>query len=119
MTTILAWMPRYRPFIMGGDVHQGIKMELDIVDTLEIGRGYRAHVVKAPNGASFYIEADCGAVLGNDLMMILSDVKEGGEDVMRQQIDAGKVQRDRAEKTTNAPEFWSYIKGSGATRRAI
>lgn len=119
ITKVLAWIPRYRPFIMGGDVHAGIKAELQVVDTLDVGQGHKVHVVKAPNGVSFYVETECGAMMGNDLMMILEDVKQGDPEVMKGQIEQGRKDRDRAELSHDLVYFWSYMKGSGASRKAI
>lgn len=116
--TVLAWIPRYRPFIMGGDVHQPAKAELVVEEMIDLGRGFFAAKVKAPNGKDFYVETVCGAFLGDDLNMILEDVKQGNVAVMWDQINRGTIQRDKAELINSDP-FWSYVKGSGMTRRVI
>lgn len=116
--TVVAWIPRYMPFIMGGDVHKPACAELEVAEETPVGRSYTVFRVVAPNGTDFYVEALSGAILGSDLQMIKDDIEQGDQEYMERQIATSIQQRNKAQQLE--PElFWSYVKGSGAKRKVI
>ncbi len=99
----------YFPFIMGGDVWQPMKTEVDCKGPYDVGRGYGVYVITAPNGRKFIAEMETGAFVGPSLQKVRSDVKRGDSKLMTEQIVEAKSMLQRA-MTVTAEEFWRKLK---------
>ena len=106
---ITVWTEAYSPWIMGGDVHAPISTKLEVGEPVDLGKGFRAYVVDAPNGDTYIAESETGAFVGNDLGQVKQDVEEAAPAVMRQQIAEAKQRAKKARPLT--PErFWGMFR---------
>ena len=58
---------RYRPFTMGGSVHQLIKCDVPVVGPHDLGKGYLGYLATATDGRSYVVEATGGGIIGTSL----------------------------------------------------
>ena len=101
----------YNPFIMGGDVHQFIKTEVPVGEPQDLGKGYSAYLVTAPNGTAYIVEARTGALLGTDLSQVLEDVAQADTAIMEDQLSKSKLDFEKA-RLIQPAEFWRKLKAN-------
>ncbi len=53
-----------RPFVMGGKVHYFLGTDVEASEPFDVGRGVSCRLVVAPNGDTFCVEAETGAIVG-------------------------------------------------------
>jgi hypothetical protein len=100
----------YFPFVMGGRTWQEICIEVENADgPHDIGKGYQAYVITAPNGKTFVAEATSGAFVGPDLKTVRDDIKLGEQETMDKQV-AQAVEQSKLAKTLTPEEFWRMLK---------
>jgi hypothetical protein len=102
------WTEAYRPFRMGGDVRQPVATEIEVGETISAGFGISLYEITSPHGTTHIIESKSGALVGTNLRQVMTDVRNGGEDVMREQIKRAKKRRGEAELLPSE-EFWRLI----------
>ena len=103
------WGTSYRPFALGGDVHQPVKCDVPVEGPYELGLGYEGFLVNTTDDRTFVVEAASGGIVGETLEQVREDIAQGDPEMMKQQIKDGLEQRDRARKIE--PEtFWSDFK---------
>ena len=111
MTTITIWTQAYRPFMMGGNVHAGIKTQVEAEGPFDLGKGYQGYLLTAPWGETFVAEAQSGGLIGPDLETVRADVKEADPEVMKGQIEWALKELKGC--TAEAPaKFWAMIRKS-------
>lgn len=99
----------YQPFRMGGPY---IPIAIDVEPTrgpIDIGCGYKAYVVMAPNGTTFVAEAITGAFVGPNIRQVRRDIKTGDPAMMKQQIKEAKERMKHAE-TVSQDKFWAMLR---------
>ena len=104
------WTLEYVPFVMGGSVWQPIYCDIEIQGTYDLGKGYKGHLVVAPNGKTFVAESETGAFVGPTIDAVRKDIKKATKKVMKQQIEDAKVQVKNA-KEVKPEEFWRKLSG--------
>lgn len=108
-TQVRAWVRRYHPFTMGGDVWRPMGCWLDCDGPVDAGRGFKVCVVEAPDGSKIICEAVSGGIVGRSLKGVKKDIATGDFKVMKAQVEAAKkvVVSDIVEPE----EFWRvYLK---------
>lgn len=106
---LVVWTKAYRPFLMGGDVHQPVGIEVTVYNPVSLGRGYKGHLITAPNGRTFVAEATTGAFVGPTFEAVKQDIKTGDPKLMKQQMKDAAAMRVKVDVITPA-EFWSMLK---------
>ena len=106
---LTVWTKAYRPFIMGGDVNGPISTEVEVGDAVELGHGFKAHVVVSPTGETYVAEATTGAFVGGDIKQVKADVASADPEVMREQIEKAAIQAKKADCLSNE-DFWSLFR---------
>lgn len=101
----------YNPFILGGDVHQFIKTDVPVGEPQDLGKGYSAYLVTAPNGTAYVVEATTGALLGTDLSQVLEDVVQGDPAIIENQLSKSKLDFEKA-RLIQPDEFWRKLKAN-------
>ena len=101
----------YNPFILGGDVHQFIKTDVPVGEPQDLGKGYSAYLVTAPNGTVYVVEATTGALLGTNLSQVLEDVAQGAPAMMEDQLSKSKLDFEKA-RLIQPDEFWRKLKAN-------
>ena len=99
----------YCPFVMGGEVWQPMATEVEADGPHDIGKGFEAYVVTAPNGKTFVAEKESGAFIGPDLKTVSGDIKIGELKSMKKQVEDAKLQMAKAKTVTNE-YFWKKLK---------
>lgn len=103
------WTLRYTPFVMGGEVWQPVCTEVTASGPFDIGDGYEAYLVIAPNGRTFVAESTSGALVGPDIKTVWEDIKLGDKKIMKKQVEDAIKNRDKAEEL-EPDEFWKLLK---------
>lgn len=75
-TTVRVWTRCYRPFMTGGNVHRSIAAEVPIASVVDLGKGFSGYEIHDMTGASRYVCAVSGGLLGDDLAAIRKDIAE-------------------------------------------
>ena len=109
--TMEIYTATYNPFILGGDVHQFIKTNVPVGEPKDLGKGYSAYLVTAPNGAVYVVEATTGALLGTDISQVLEDVAQEDPAIMENQLSKSKLDFDKA-KLIQPDEFWKKLQAN-------
>ena len=105
------WTLQYRPFIMGGDVHQPVKCDVEVDGPHDLGGGYQGYIATAPDGRTFVAEATSGAIVGPTLDEVRRDISQADPAVMAKQVAQGLS--DRATAPILAPdEFWKSFRST-------
>lgn len=99
----------YRPFILGGDVHQPMAAEIAASGPYALGKGFSGYLIKSPKGKTFIAEATTGALVGPTLEEVRADIKAGKKSVMTKQVEQARELAARA-RTVSANEFWERLK---------
>lgn len=112
--SLVVWTKAYRPFILGGRCNGEIATKIEdgqYTGPYESNHGIKLYIVPNPLNPSktHIVEGECGAFVGTDINEVLNDINSADVDVMKQQIEQGKKQRDRADHITNE-KFWSLFK---------
>lgn len=109
------WTRAYSPFIMGGDVHQPICADLEVLGpvTLEKKIKGRTNTVTfyqtmSPKKKVYYIEKRTGGLMGSSLLQIQKDFDSADPAVLREQLvkmeEYGKTARP-----VSSGEFWERV----------
>jgi len=109
MKQIKVFTLEYVPFVMGGNVWQPMATTVKADGPHDIGNGYKAYVVTAPNGKTFIAESTSGAFVGPDLETVKTDIQLGDPDIMKKQVKNAVVQSKQA-REVDQDEFWRKLK---------
>lgn len=105
------WTVGYNPWVMGGDVHAPSGFETEVDKPVDIGKGFKAYVVKSPNKkVTLIAEATTGAIVGNSLRTVRKDVGEGDVEMMKAQVK-GAAEMVKKVVLHDAAYFWNHYKG--------
>jgi hypothetical protein len=75
----------------------------------DLGCEFEGYVITAPDGVTYIAEASSGAFVGPNLDTVRADITEGGIDLMLQQVN--KARRDREIAVDLTPEdFWRRMR---------
>lgn len=108
-TTIFVWTIAHRPWIMGGRVNGPVKVKLDVVGDIDLGKGARVGLTMSPAGTPWYVELVSGGLMGKELEVIRADVAEADPDVISKQLEDGKEQCRTAD-VVSSDEFWGLLR---------
>jgi hypothetical protein len=103
------WTWYYNPWKMGGSCNQPMLAEVECLGPYDLGKGYEGYYTVSPNGRTFVMEAETGAIVGYTLEEVRSDISSGDEQEMRDQIGLAKVAVIHAEHVT-IDEFWKRMR---------
>ncbi len=104
------WTEAYRPFIMGGDVRAPVITNVNVEGPFVLPKGVKVFVATAPNGKTFVVEAESGAMIGPNLEQVYSDIDACPDTaIMCRQIARAKKRQLRAVPVEPA-EFWKLLK---------
>lgn len=104
------WTEAYRPFIMGGDANAPVCCDLEPASPLlDLGKGYQGVLVVSPVGKTFIAETITGGIVGKYIDEVRADVESADEEVMKTQIQAGKLRSEVAVPVTQQ-EFWRLLR---------
>ena len=95
----------YQPFIFGGKVEYNIKTTVEGDGPHDIGKGYKAYVIKTPKGKTRIAEATSGALIGPSLKAVIKDVAAGSAAIMKKQVGTA-VKAAKKAKVLEPDEFW-------------
>jgi hypothetical protein len=95
---------------MGGDVRRPISCDVPVSGPFDLGKGYQGYLGVAPNGRTFVVESETGAIVGNTLENVIDDISQGDPDVMRRQIEKARETVKRAQEMSQ-DDFWRMLKG--------
>lgn len=113
MTRIFAeaWTLAYFPFTMGGNVWRPMRTKVEVTGPYDLGKGFEGYLCLGPNGATKVIEKECGAVVGDSLEEVKSDIAACDDvELMRSQCrDATSKLRDVVD--VDHDEWWNRILG--------
>lgn len=101
----------YNPFILGGDVNQFIKTDVPVGEPQNLGKGYSAYLVTAPNGTAYIAEATTGALLGTDFGQVMEDIAQGNPTTMDDQLSKSKLDVEKA-RLIQPDGFWRKLKAN-------
>ena len=73
---MVVWKYQYRPFTLGGNVHQPIKCGLDVTGPFDV-EGYEVYVTISPSGETFIVDAISGGIIGDSIEQVRTDVLAG------------------------------------------
>jgi hypothetical protein len=93
---------------MGGDVHAAIATEVEVGRAQTLGKGFVGHVVTAPNGRTFIVESETGAIVGWSLEQVRSDIEKAEYRAMQLQITEAK-EKVRTATYVSEQEFWKRM----------
>lgn len=101
------------PFQMGGYPQFPLVTEITegIEGPFEIGKGFTAFVITAPNGRTFVAEATSGAIVGDTLTMVRNDMQDAHQP--QEQVNAAMRWReanDHCKQEVDAEEFWKRMR---------
>lgn len=123
LTTITAWVPCYFPFTMGGHVWRpgGAKLECD--RPVQFGE-FVVCVVHGPDGMTAVCELSTGAIVGETLQAVETDIEEayarGDVRMMRDQIEQARTYMDeRGFTDLGADEFWRRLRLARERKGAV
>jgi hypothetical protein len=106
---MIVYTQRYRPFVFGPPV-DFIKCNVEVhLGSFDVGSGYRAYIVVAPNGKVFIAEAETGAFIGPSIEQVKEDIKIGDPEEMKKQIETARKQLKQAVRL-EPEEFWKWLK---------
>ena len=105
------WTLQYRPFTMGGNVHQPVKCDVEVDGPHDLGGGYQGYIATAPDGRALVAEATSGAIVGPTLEAVRSDVADADPAVMADQVAKAIAQRASAAVLT-PDEFWKSFRST-------
>jgi hypothetical protein len=109
MKKIKIWTKDYRPFILGGNVHQPMATEAEASGPFALGKGYEGYVVLSPLGESFVAESKTGALVGPTLNEVRADIKKAKKSVMKKQIIEAQ-ESVKAARIVDPAEFWKRLR---------
>jgi len=82
---MIIWTYVGAPFAFG-ETSRPIGCEVDVGARRSLGGGYYGYAVSTPKGGTVICEETSGAIIGNSLEAVRSDIKTGDPDVMKQQV---------------------------------
>jgi len=98
----------YRPFVMGGKVNYHIATEVSVTDAVDLGKGAVVRLALAPDGQIHVVEAETGAIIGQDLTEVERDVAEADAADITAQLVQARRDAETAE-TAPAEQFWARL----------
>lgn len=104
---VKVWTMSYNPMAFG-DLHRPIATELLLNPPVDIGRGYRAYIVRSPSGKTFIADAISGAFVGTDLEQVRKDVATGDPALMKMQVEEASKECSQAQLVSNQA-FWEQF----------
>jgi hypothetical protein len=111
---MIVWTEGYSPFILGGECHHPVGVEVEPGEKHDIGGGYYGYVITNPiNGDTFVAESTTGAFVGPDLPAVRDDIQscidQGCPEVMEQQV-ADAAERRKKVRVEKSDRFWARFK---------
>lgn len=106
---IRVWTQAYRPFIMGGDVHQPVCTELDCTAAIEVAKGVYVHGVISPRGKAYFVESQSGGIVGDDFDTVKEDANSAPIEEILQQLQE-QTKRGQKACPITPEEFWRLMK---------
>ena len=105
---LIVWTYVTNHFIMGGKKNRPTGTEVDITDAekINLGKGYYGYEIKTPKGDVIVIEANTGAIIGNDIKTVKQDIDEADESVMASQIEKANIEMQKVQVMDNF-RFWN------------
>lgn len=105
----LIWTQAYNPFIMGGDVNAPMGCRIEVGEAVDAGKGFKVHVVRAPRGRTYVIEATTGGIIGNDLGAVQKDILEcEDQNFMRRQVHNARAEMAKVFEV-KPKKFWRIL----------
>jgi len=107
---MIVWTRAYRPFMMGGDVHAPIGIDLNPGERQDLGKGFYGYVIVSPVTSKIHIaEEQSGAFIGSSLKQVRNDI-ESCEDIefMKQQVKDAIKTREKVD-ILNKDKFWELV----------
>lgn len=98
-----------RPFVMGGKVHYFLGTDVEASEPFDVGRGVSCRLVVAPNGDTFCVEAETGAIVGATPGDVKSDMAETDDETVQQQLARARIDAASAEMVT-PQKFWELMR---------
>jgi hypothetical protein len=106
---MIVYTQRYRPFVFGSPI-DFIKCNVEVhLGPFDVGAGYQAFIIVAPNGKVFIAEAETGAFIGPSIEHVKEDIKTGDPEEMKRQIETARKQVQQA-VLLEPEEFWKWLK---------
>jgi len=84
---MIAWTMVYNAFTMGGSVWRPSGFEFKEGDAVHLGKGFYGYVLESPNGKTIVVEKQSGAIVGNSLEEVVSDIAEAEFETMQKQVE--------------------------------
>jgi hypothetical protein len=102
-----AWTYFADPLTVGGYINKAKGFKFEGKEKVVLGKGYFGYVLQSPKGKTIIVESQSGAIIGNDLNIVKSDIQQGDSDIMKKQVE-------QAIKETitliTEQQFWSRYK---------
>lgn len=111
---IRIWKKHYSPWIMGGDVHApiGVDVEVSSADEVDLGKGFKGFRVAGPD-CEVIVDKASGGVIGRNLDEIRDDIEKGDAKVMQAQITQA-VDTIAKIRLVEPEEFWAVFQAKQA-----
>lgn len=93
MSKQMIWTEAYRPWIMGGDVHQPVGTEVGECEYVTV-EGIALLIVTAPDGRTAICDEASGAIVGSNLNEVASHIEDGDPGVMQKQLADARKRRE-------------------------
>jgi len=103
------WTEAYRPFIMGGNVHAPVSIEMELDDPIDIGHGLQAYLIVDPEGRTHVAESTTGAFIGTTIDQVRADLAAADPEMVKSQMEDAKVRAQKADPLDD-DTFWSLFK---------
>ena len=109
--SVRVWTLEYVPFVMGGDVRRPVSTDVEHHGEYDLGKGFKGHLVYAPDGTTHVAESRSGAFIGPSIQDVRLDITNCDDiSLMEKQVtDAIKQSKQGGRKVT-AKEFWRLLK---------
>lgn len=105
------WTIGYFPFTIGGRVHAPMITEVDVIEEMEVGKGFKCFSWKTPLDNLRISESSTGAIVGNSFEEVIKDVEDADIDVINKQMkEASSLLRSGTSHHMTNEEFFKLYK---------
>lgn len=113
---IKVYTKNYRPFIMGGNVNGFMSTYIDDYEKIDIGDEYEAIVFRNTEHKDMWhvAEVTSGAIVWTDstktkaVDQVISDMKSADPEIIKEQIEQGKKDNEKAASFTRHDFFGKF-----------
>jgi len=103
----MIWTTRNNPFGLGKTIDY-VGCVLDCNGPFNLGKGFKGWVATAPNGKKFVAEHETGAIVGNDLELVKTDVANASKQTIMEQLGEALKNLPRVQ-ILSTDQFWSGL----------